>query len=171
MDCDEILPQLEALHTDAFGWAVSCCGGDWHRGEDVLQVAYAKALRGAVRFDGRSALKTWWFGVIRFTALEEGRRVRNWFAFLDRWREEPEVREAAALTIDGGSDELASLASALPALSARQREILHLTFYQQLSLSEAAEVMCVSIGSARQHYARAKQRLRELLPAQKALHE
>ena len=78
MDCTDIFPQLEALHRDAFGWAVSCCAGDWPRGEDVLQAAYAKLVRGAIRFDGRSALKTWWFGVIRLTALEEARRVRNW---------------------------------------------------------------------------------------------
>lgn len=171
MDRDILFSQLEALHPDAFGWAVSCCGGDWHRGEDVLQAAYAKALGQAVRFEGRSALKTWWFGVIRYTALEESRRVRNWFAFLDRWREEPETREIIAPPAGESSDELAVLAAALTALSARQREVLHLAFYQQLSLSEAAEVMGVSIGSARQHYARAKQRLRELLHTPRALHE
>jgi RNA polymerase sigma factor (sigma-70 family) len=170
MDCDEILPQLEALHNDAFGWAVSCCGGDWHRGEDVLQTAYTKALRGAVRFEGRSVLKTWWFGVIRFTALEEGRRVRNWFAFLDRWREEPETREeCAAPSIKEDGDGLTALATALCALPARQREVLHLAFYQGLSLSEASDVMGVSVGSARQHYARAKQRLRDLLQTPGAL--
>jgi DNA-directed RNA polymerase specialized sigma24 family protein len=36
-------------------------------------------------------------------------------------------------------------------------------FYQELTLSEAAQVMNISIGSARQHYERGKKRLRELL--------
>jgi RNA polymerase sigma factor (sigma-70 family) len=52
---------------------------------------------------------------------------------------------------------------ALVRLPARQRETLHLVFYQDLSLSEAAEVMNISVGSARRHYERGKKRLREAL--------
>ena len=170
MDYPEIFSQLEALHRDAFGWAVSCCAGDWHRGEDVLQAAYGKALRGAATFDGRSTLKTWWFGVIRFTALEEARRVRRWLGFLDRWQAEPEVQETTPPAPEDDA-ELAALSAALPALSARQREVLHLTFYQRLSVSEAAEVMHITVGSARQHYERGKKRLREILQTQRAVHE
>jgi RNA polymerase sigma-70 factor (ECF subfamily) len=166
MDHAAILSQLEALHHDSVGWAVNCCHGNWHRGEDVLQAAYAKALRGAVQFHGRSAFKTWWFGVIRLTALEELRRARRWLAFLDRWRMEPETQDEAPPA--AGSDlELAALTSALQELSDRQREVLHLVFYQGLSLSEAAEVMRVSIGSVRQHYERGKKRLREILQGQR----
>jgi len=170
MDCPEIFSQLEALHRDAFGWAVSCCAGDWHRGEDVLQAAYGKALRGAARFDGRAALKTWWFGVIRLTALEEARRARRWLDFLDLWRAEPAAQETAtpAPEQDAG---LAALGTALLALSARQREVLHLTFYQGLSVSEAAEVMQIGVGSARQHYERGKARLREILQQERTTHE
>jgi RNA polymerase sigma-70 factor (ECF subfamily) len=169
MDRDAIHSQLEALHPDAFGWAIRCCGGDRHRGEDVLQVAYAKILRGHVTFAGRATFKTWWFGVIRLTAIEEVRRARRWYAFLERWwnGRAPE-REPIAPTRD---DESAVLAAAMLRLSERQREVLHLAFYQELSLSEAAEIMRISVGSARQHYERAKRRLRELLPAREVLHE
>jgi RNA polymerase sigma-70 factor (ECF subfamily) len=170
MDSPEILPQLEALHRDAFGWAVSCCAGDWHRGEDVLQVAYTKVLRGTARFAGRSAFKTWWFGVIRLTALEDAGRSRRWLAFLDRWRAEPEAYQSIAPPVEE-DEELATLSIALHALPERQREVLHLTFYQRLTLREAAEVMQIHIGSARQHYERGKKRLRETLPTRKAAHE
>jgi RNA polymerase sigma-70 factor (ECF subfamily) len=61
------------------------------------------------------------------------------------------------------SETQALFQSAMKSLPRRQREALHLVFYQDLSLSEAAEVMGISIGSARQHYDRGKKRLREFL--------
>ena len=52
---------------------------------------------------------------------------------------------------------------ALETLPSLQREVLHLVFYEDLSLRDAADVMNVTIGSARQHYQRGKRRLRESL--------
>jgi RNA polymerase sigma-70 factor (ECF subfamily) len=61
------------------------------------------------------------------------------------------------------SETQAQFLQALDKLPQRQREVLHLVFYEDLSLREAATVMRVTIGSTRRHYDRGKKRLRELL--------
>jgi len=161
-----IADQLEALHPDAFGWALHCCAGDHARAEDVLQNAYLKLAQQRAQHDGRSSFKTWWFGVIRFTAHEEFRRLRYRESLLGRLLQlagpehDPRPSPARQLELDERAAELRRCLAQLPA---RQAEVLHLVFYQDLTLNEAADVMRVSIGSVRQHYERGKARLRTLL--------
>jgi RNA polymerase sigma-70 factor (ECF subfamily) len=164
---DTIADRLESLHPDAFGWALHCCGGDRDSAEDVLQNAYLKVASGRVHFAGRSTFKTWWFGVIRLTALEERRRRRSLETLVARLvaaftPDAPQQRTDPSRQVELG-DEAARLRTALKKLPARQAETLHLVFYQGLSLEEAAAVMRIGVGSVRQHYDRGKTRLRDLL--------
>ncbi len=165
---DELAAQLETLHRDAFGWALHCCSGDHSRAEEVLQNAYVKVAGGTAAHGATAAFKTWWFGVIRFTAREEWRRVRFRESLLGRLVQlvsgaqdnfDPQPSPARRLELSEETQHLRRLLAELPA---RQAEVLHLVFYQELSLTEAAEVMRVSVGSVRQHYERGKQRLRTL---------
>src|SRR5438132_11516583 len=74
MEIADLRCALERHHAESFGWALVCCGRDRVEAEDVLQASYLKVLDGKARFDGRSSVKTWLFGVIRRTAAEERRR-------------------------------------------------------------------------------------------------
>jgi len=163
---EELGDRLARLHEDSFGWALSCCGWNHADAEDVLQTTYLKVVSGRARFGGRSTFRTWLFGVIRQTAREHRRRARSHRTGAERLRAEVEATTAdRASPADPvvRSEEARRLLAALAELPEKQREVLHLVFYQDLSVSEAAEVMEVSVGTARVHYDRGKKRLRALL--------
>jgi RNA polymerase sigma-70 factor (ECF subfamily) len=161
----ELEAQLERLHSESFGWALHCCDRDEPEAEDVLQSAYLRLVSGKARYEGRSSFKTWLFGVIRRTAQEHRRRSRaQRRRTLHLLPTEPvETRSPDPLLALEEEERSQRLLRALEALSPRQREILHLVFYQDLTIEEGAEVMGVSLGSARTHYQRGKERLRKLL--------
>ena len=159
----ELDDRLARLHEESFGWALSCCGGERARAEDVLQSAYVRVIAGEAVFGGRSAFRTWLFGVIRRVAWEHNRRSKK--------------EEQRTLRLDhpgvggvaddgwapGDVDSSRMLSAALARLPGRQREVLHLVFYQDMSIAEAAEIMGISLGSARTHYERGKARMKALL--------
>jgi RNA polymerase sigma factor (sigma-70 family) len=153
--------RLEALHEASFGWACSCCDGDRDEAADVLQTCYVKVLTGRAEFGGQSSFRTWFFGVVRFTALESRRRGARalTLAGLQDPGPEPAQPDAALLEAEQGE----RLRDALAQLPARQRDVLHLVFYQGLSVTEAATVLELSVGSVRVHYDRGKKRMRALL--------
>jgi RNA polymerase sigma-70 factor (ECF subfamily) len=152
---------LEQLHEVSVAWALVCCG--WNRGEaeDVLQTVYVKVLDGRARFDGHSSLKTWLFAVIRKSAAD--RRRHAWIGSLGL--ERLWARRAGDVAAPAGEDaaERLRVRAAIARLSRRQREVIDLVFYHDLTIEEAAQVMRVSLGSARVHYQRGKVRLLELL--------
>jgi RNA polymerase sigma-70 factor (ECF subfamily) len=164
MDGVELRQHLERAHTDSFGWAMACCGRDRDDAEEVLQTVYLTVLDGRARYDGRSSFRTWLFGVIRVTAAAERRKA--WLRRLLLKRETgnlaPQAREAPDADVERESRGN-NLRDALAHLASRQREVLQLVFYHELTVDEAAAVMGVSVGSARTHYARGKARLSVLL--------
>jgi RNA polymerase sigma-70 factor (ECF subfamily) len=158
--------ELARHHRAAFGWALACCRGDRATAEDVLQTAYLKLIDGRARFAGESEFKTFLFGVIRRTASEDRRRrlVRATLSLgvLGRDSKTSSIPHTGLAPIirDERSRELVT---ALDRLSSRQREVLHLVFYQDFTIAEAADVLKISVGSARVHYERGKAQLRRLL--------
>jgi RNA polymerase sigma-70 factor (ECF subfamily) len=165
MDKTDLQDELERLHPASFGWALWCCDHRRDEAEEVLQAAYLKVLEGGARYDGRASLRTWFFSVVRRTAWEQRRRRWVRELLLGRWLTQmptlaPHPAPDEALS---SSEESRALLRILVKLPVRQREVLHLVFYQDLTIQEAAKVLNISLGTARTHFERGKARLRELL--------
>jgi RNA polymerase sigma-70 factor (ECF subfamily) len=161
----DVRAELERHHADSFGWALHCCRRNAEEAEDVLQASYLKVIDGRARYDGRSGFKTWLFGVIRRTAAESrrSRLVRD--GLRARFAQSAPDRTSSSHPLDAvARDETTkALLEGLEALSARQRDVLHLVFYQDLSIQEAAGVLRIAVGTARTHYERGKTALRARL--------
>lgn len=173
MNDAELHQQLERLHPDSFGWAMQCCARHHEEAQDVLQIVYEKVLDGRARFDGRASFKTWLFAVIRRTAADERRRAMVRRLLLGKFSREPRsdsVAPDAGRRLDASRQQQV-FQECLAALASRQRETLELVFYHELTIEDAARVMGVSVGSARTHYERGKQRLRALLQESEQSHE
>jgi len=165
MNPGDMTSELERLHADAYAWALACCRWDREEGTEVLQTTYVKVLDGRARFEGRSSFRTWLFSVIFRTAAERRRRlvVRSLRSHWSRNGHVAGPPSETPETLLAGSERSRDLTRALRRLSARQREVLHLVFYQEMSVEEASKVLGITLGSARTHYERGKRSLRRLL--------
>ena len=154
----ELERELERLHRESWGWALVCVGRDRNLAEEVLQTAYLRMLSGSATSSGRSSVRTWAFGVIRMTALEELRKQRRSDARIDRTDAPIDAADPTPGpdVLTERAERAAALSAALAKLSERQREMLQLVFYHGMTIEEAAQVMNVSLGSARTHYKRGK---------------
>ena len=165
MGISDLRRLLEEHHGSSFGWAVSCCARNPAEAEEVLQLVYLKILEGKALYRGEASFKTWLFAVIRKTAANERRKrlLRSMVVSARAERTLMSTPVADPAMAFERSETQARFRKALAKLPRRQRETLHLVLYEELSLQEAAEVIGISIGAVRRHYARAKKRLRDLL--------
>jgi RNA polymerase sigma-70 factor (ECF subfamily) len=150
---------LEALHGQLFGWALSRCGYEEATAEDLMQQAYVEVLSGRARFNKKSALKTFLFGVVQNLARSRFRRQNTRLRVIDAYAaEQDEATEA-----EEAYGNLKQVWEAVESLPQRQRDITELVFVRDMTIEEAATVMGVSVGTGRVHYDRAKKSLADKL--------
>lgn len=148
--------ELLELHEAAWGWALSRSDYVPHVAEDLMQQAYVEILSGSARFDGRSSLRTFLFGVIQTLARSRYRRLRTRLKLLRDFADQPDSPPDPP---PAGAEHGAAVWRAVAALPARQRDVTELVFLRELSIAEAATVIGISLGTARVHYDRAKKAL------------
>lgn len=150
---------LEALHSQLYGWALSRCDFDHATAEDLMQQTYVELLSGNARFDKQSSLKTFVFSVVQNLARSRYRKLATRLRLIRTYEQDAAGDQVTgeATTDDSG------VWRTVKALPARQRDIIELVFCRDLTVEEASAVMGVSVGTGRQHYARAKNALRDRL--------
>jgi RNA polymerase sigma-70 factor (ECF subfamily) len=144
---------LKIHHRDAYLWARQCCSFNDDLAKDVLQQVYLKILEGKATLNDEEKAKTWIFSIIRYTAIDHLRKAGKIISIEDA-EEIADMEEEVDLT------DYKAIISLLPRM---QQEVILMVFYHQMTIEQSAEVLEISIGTARTHYDRGKKNLKKLI--------
>jgi len=131
--------------------------GDWQHAEDLLQTSLAKVYRAWGRLRDHENLDAYVRRVMVNTQTARWRRL---------WRgEQPtgSLPDSAAPDAISASDDRDRIRRALLTLPARQRAVVVLRHYDDLSEAEVARVLGCSVGTVKSQCSRALARLRDAL--------
>ncbi|PKU26243.1 RNA polymerase sigma-70 factor [Telmatospirillum siberiense] len=129
--------------------------------EDVTQDAFVKAWLNRHRWDaGRAKFSTWLYRVIVNRCIDKQRLLKT--EWLDDV-EEPAADITDAVTLIHRQRVYGRLEDALHRLPTQQRVALVLSYYEDMSNIEVADVMGTTVGAVESLLKRGRKRLRELL--------
>ncbi len=130
---------------------------------EVLNEVMLEVWRRAGSFAGQSQVRTWLLGITRHKAVDLLRRKRPSQA-LELLEEDPgtpascESIDALALQQQG-----AQVRRCLDRLKETHRQVVYLTFYEELPYPEIATIMGIPLGTVKTRMAHAKQQLLQCL--------
>ena len=139
--------------------------GDWHHADDVVQTVFTKLYINWAKVQRHDRLD----GYVRTMLVRAtfDRRRRLWWRRELSSAEPPETATIAASSIE---DRL-MLFDALAKMPPRQRAVVVLRFWQDLDVSETAQLLGCTEGTVKSQSARGLAKLRELLAPESALSE
>lgn len=125
--------------------------------EDVVQQAFVRAWFALGRFRGDASFATWLHRIVARRALDRATRIRLW-----RSREDDSVA-AVPVTSDEPRDVflLRRLEALMRNLSAAQRAVLTLHYWQDATVEEIATTLGMRANTVKTHLSRARAALRK----------
>ena len=156
-DRDGAFAEYFAARSDALrGTAFLLCG-DWHRAEDLVQSAFTRLYVHWGRVARHEALDPYVRQVLIRVFIDDGRR--GWWR-RERTQDFPVERPGA----EPHTDDRLMLLRALAEVPPRQRAVLVLRYWEDMSVEETAAALSCSAGTVKSQAARGLQTLRGLVP-------
>jgi RNA polymerase sigma-70 factor (sigma-E family) len=129
---------------------------DWHTADDLVSITLGKLYRHWRRVRAADNVDAYARGVLTHAWLDERRRP---------WRREAAtavVPDVASAGPEGRLTDREALHDLLASLGARQRAVVVLRFYCDLSVEQTAEILGISTGTVKSQAARGLETLRSL---------
>lgn len=125
--------------------------------EDVYQEVFFKLFRTGPQFESEEHLKAW---LIRTTIHTSVNLLRS--AWKRYFQQMPDNYDAPDMS-SANDDRLSDLRNALKRLPEKQRIVIHLYYYEQLSTEDIAKILGEKSTTVRSHMKRGRERLKSLL--------
>jgi RNA polymerase sigma-70 factor (sigma-E family) len=159
MSRDQEFGDYYAARGAAFRVTAYLLCGDWHLADDLTQTAFIKLYLAWPRLQRKEPIDRYVRRILVRAFLDERRRP---------WRREQPTAEFVDLApgAPAGTDRVDDrliLRRALAAVPARQRAVVVLRFWEDLSVEETAELLGISTGTVKSQAARGLGTLRRLL--------
>jgi RNA polymerase sigma-70 factor (sigma-E family) len=155
-DRDAAFAEYFAARSGAMrGTAFLLCG-DWHRAEDLVQTAFTKLYTHWHRVARHEALDPYVRQVLIRTFIDDGRR--GWWR-----RERPQETPVERVAAQASADDRLVLMQALGRVPPRQRAVLVLRYWEDMSVEETAVALSCSTGTVKSQAARGLDALRTLM--------
>lgn len=122
--------------------------------EDLLQQSLVRAVGAWKRIDGAPE------PYVRTILVRQN--ISRWRS--RRWREISRDTLPEQATTDPGADDRVALHRALGVLAPRQRAVIVLRYYEDLTEAQTAEALGIAVGTVKSQTRDALQRLRDVLP-------
>lgn len=132
--------------------------------EEVMNEVFLAAWQGAGRYEGRSEPLTWLLSIAHNKAVSALRKKQGVTTLLDAAAEVSDPGDTPDIAVQK-QDKGAIIRACMDRLSAEHRTILDLVYYQERSVSEAAEILSIPEGTVKTRMFHARKKLSELLVA------
>ena len=158
---EDALATFYRRHESAlFRFILTRMNDSFEAGDIVIEVMH-EAWRSAARYQGRSAVKSWLFGIARHKALDRVRSQGRHKA--DTLEETDEVPDTSTIDALAAAEDAEAVRHCLEGLSAQHREVVHLAFYEDLSYQEIAKIAECPEGTVKTRIFHAKRALKACL--------
>lgn len=135
---------------------------DPHAAAEVLTDTMLDIWRNAGRFEGRSKVSTWIFGIARYKVLNI-LKTRNKHAHEEMDPEMPDEDSPSVCEQLAATQDANTLQRCLDALPSIQREVVHLAFFEDMPYDDIAILTKAPVGTIKSRMYHARQALKSCL--------
>lgn len=127
---------------------------------DILHEVFIEIWRKAERFEGRSKVSTWYFGIAFNKSIDRLRKKTPDQFSEDDTKEIVDEENLSPMEMVNATEEASLIAKCVDMLSAAQRAVVQLAFYEDMSYPEIAKIIDRPEGTVKTRIFHAKQALK-----------